>query len=64
MQEMPTEFYEWTELKFPSGMRYLKESAPDDIRNKAIEWERTFYEKTGRRRIINVEIGERSKTNG
>lgn len=61
MQELPNELYEWTELRFPSGMRYLKESAPESIRKKAEEWEKAFYEKTGRRRIVNIEITERSK---
>ena len=56
MQEMPIRIAEWTELKFPEGRRYLKSDAPEAIRRQAIEWEKYFYSKTGRRRIVNIDI--------
>ena len=56
MQEMPDRIAEWTELKFPEGKRYLKKDAPKAVRQEAVEWEKEFYNKTGRRRIVNIDI--------
>lgn len=56
MQETPDEIFEWTELIFPEGKRILKENAPEEIRKKAVKFEKNFYEKTARRRIINIDI--------
>lgn len=61
MQEMPDEIFEWTELIFPGGKRVLKENAPDEIRRKAIEFEKDFFKKTARRRITNLDIDEIAK---
>lgn len=56
MQEMPIKIAGWTELRFPEGRRFLKDDAPDDVRREALEWEREFNNKTGRRRIVNIDI--------
>ncbi|MBQ6251197.1 hypothetical protein, partial [Ruminococcus sp.] len=56
MQEMPDRNAEWTELKFPEGKSYLKKDAPKAVRQEAVEWEKEFYNKTGRRRIVNIDI--------
>ncbi|MBE6862450.1 MAG: hypothetical protein E7497_06095 [Ruminococcus sp.] len=56
MQEMPIKIAKWTEIRFPEGKRFLKDDAPDDVRKEAIEWEKDFYKKTSRRRIINLNI--------
>ena len=56
MQEMPLKIAEWTELKFPEGRRYLKDNAPEEIKREAVAWEKNFHSKTGRRRIVNIDI--------
>lgn len=56
MQEMPKDIFEWTEIDWSTGKRKLKANAPDDIKNKALQFENEFYNKTGRRRIDNIDI--------
>lgn|GEM_PF-4256241 len=36
----------------------LVDDAPEYIREKALEWEKSFYSRTSRRRILNLEIDE------
>ncbi len=59
MQETPKEILKYTETN-NMGKRILREDAPPDIKEKAIEWERDFYSKTSRRRIVNLDIDEAS----
>lgn len=56
MQEMPIKIAKWTELRFPEGKRFLKDDAPKEIQQEAAEWEKDFYQKTARRRIVNIDI--------
>lgn len=56
MQETPKDILEWTEIDRSTGKRILKNDAPEEIRRKAIAFEKEFFKKTARRRIINIEI--------
>lgn len=56
MQETPRDILEWTEIDRTTGNRILKEDAPEEVRQKAIEFEKEFFRKTARRRITNIEI--------
>lgn len=56
MQETPRDVLQWTVIERPTGKRLLREDAPEDIRRKAVEFEREFFQKTARRRIVNINI--------
>lgn len=56
MQEIPSEIMEWTYFDVKTGHRKLKDNTPESIKERATEHERDFYQKTSRRRIINIEI--------
>ncbi len=56
MQEIPKRLLEWSELIPPIGERVLKESAPEEIKKEAVDFERAFYKKTSRRMFTNIDI--------
>lgn len=56
MTTMPKEIEKWTEIRKGTGRRFLKDDVPEDIRIKATEWERKFYETTARRRLVNIDL--------
>lgn len=56
MQETPKDILQWTVTERPTGKRLLRDDAPEEIRQKAVEFEREFFKKTARRRIVNVNI--------
>lgn len=59
MQKTPNEILNYTEFN-NKGKRVMKKNTPVDIIKKAISWERDFYSKTGRRRIVDLDIDEAS----
>lgn len=61
MQETPRDILQWTVIERPTGKRLLRADAPDEIREKAVKFEREFFQKTARRRIVNVDIGPAQK---
>ena len=56
MQELPNILLEWSAIDWTTGQRKLKREAPEDVKKLAIEHEKDFYNKTGRRCIANVNI--------
>ena len=56
MQELPDRIYEWTDVDRKTGLCILVENAPKEILKEAIEWEKSFFKLTARRRISNIEI--------
>lgn len=60
MQETPKRIDKYLEFDLKHGGMILKEEAPLEIKKEAIAWEREFYSKTGRRRIVNLDIDEAS----
>ena len=61
MREVPDYFWEWTEIDAKTGKRLVKSNTPKEILEHLAKDEKDEYEKTGRRVIINIDIGERSK---
>ena len=59
MQVTPDDILKYTEINI-MGKRIFKEDAPEDIKEKAIAWEKEFFSKTSRRRIENLDIDENS----
>ena len=53
---MPESIEKWTEFRKGSGKPFLKEGAPKSVKDEAAKWERKYYEATGRRRIVNIEL--------
>lgn len=60
MQPIPKEIMQYTELNDELMGRVMKKDAPQEIIQKAIEWERDFYSKTSRRAILDLDINEAS----
>ena len=60
MQEIPSEIFKYTEVSREKMGRVMKKDAPQEIIQKAIEWERDFYSKTSRRAILDLDIDEAS----
>ena len=60
MQTLPKKIKKYTVIDWTTGLRILVDDAPEDIRQKAIEWEKRFYSLTSRRCISNLQIDEDS----
>ena len=60
MQELPADIKRYVVFSIEHLGNVLVDDAPEDIRQKAIEWEKRFYSLTSRRRIVNLEIDEAS----
>lgn len=56
MQEIPREILNYTVISREKMGRVMKNDAPKEIIQKAIEWEKDFYSKTGRRAILDLNI--------
>ncbi len=58
MRDIPDYFWEWTEIDFEhnTGERLVKPDVPPDILKKLIEDEKSEYELTARRTIINIDL--------
>ncbi len=60
MQDTPKKIEKYIEFNLERGGMVLKEDAPSEIIEEARKWEREFYSKTSRRRIVNLDIDEAS----
>lgn len=58
MQNTPKKIEKYLSFSLKQGGMVLKDDAPSDIVKEAVDWERDFYSKTSRRRIVNLDIDE------
>lgn len=57
MQKMSGTIKKWTSIDTQTGNRVLNDDAPNDVKNEAIAFEKEFFIKTARQRIVNIDIG-------